>query len=69
VFLIPPDDATYTANEQFFADCLEIHNTEIEYEDDVVDDDDDLEEEESNELLCFPISKSLSLQNANITQV
>jgi hypothetical protein len=60
------DHTTYTANEQFFAECVGIKNVEEEDdEEDVIEIDDDEEEEESKEALTFPIGRSLGLHSVS----
>jgi hypothetical protein len=64
------DHTTYTANEQYFADCLGIHNVEEEDDgEDVIEVDNVDEDVEGKESLCFPIGQSLELHSVHTTSV
>ena len=54
------DRNKYTANEQYFADCLNIKSLVGEED----DDDEESYKQEDNETTCFPINRSLSFEKS-----
>ena len=63
------DSERYTANENYFAECVGIHNEEAENDDDDLFDEGEEEEDDDAVCKCFPINSSLSLHAAKSTDV